>query len=131
MDTDRILGTARHLGGKVEDALGRAAGDHGLRAEGLVDETLGGARALYGQAKDELRGAADTAADYAGMAQDRLQEAAHAVSDGARRAYDGGRQSLHRGARGLEHGIGEHPLAGLVIAGTVGYLVGLLVHMRR
>lgn len=131
MDTDRILGAAQQVGGKVQEVVGRATGDHGMRAEGLVDEARGGARALYGQAKDGLRGAADAAADYAGLAQDRLEAAAHAVSDSARQAYDGGRHAVRGGARGLGHGVEEHPLAGLMVAGTVGYLLGVLVHMRR
>lgn len=131
MDMDRIEGSAQQIGGKVQDAAGQVSGDHGLRADGIADEVMGAARNLYGQVKDGLRGATDTAADYAGLAQDQAREAADAVSDFANRAYDEGRHSLREGARTIEHGVEEHPLMGLMIAGTVGYLLGLLVHMRR
>jgi uncharacterized protein YjbJ (UPF0337 family) len=131
MDSDRITGAAQQIGGKVQDVVGRVTGDHGLRAEGMLDEAAGTARNLYGQAKDGLRDAADTVTDYAGMAQDRVHRAVDAVSDHASHAYQDGRQRLRGGARAVENQIEDHPLMGLMIAGTVGYLLGVLLHMRR
>ena len=113
MDMDRIRGTAQQVGGKLRDVAGQVTGDRGLRAEGIVDEVAGGVRNLYGQAKDGLRDAADTAADHVG------------------RTSGGGRRSLGRTARAIEHRVEDHPLMGLMVAGTVGYLVGVLLHMRR
>ena len=66
MDMDRIRGTAQQVGGKLRDVAGQVTGDRGMRAEGIVDEVAGGVRNLYGQAKDGLRDAADTAADHVG-----------------------------------------------------------------
>ena len=113
MDMDRIRGTAQQVGGKLRDVAGQVTGDRGLRAEGMVDEVAGGLRDLYGRAKDGLRDVADTAAGHAGP-----------------RPAGGGRV-LRRGARAVGHEVGDHPLMGLMVAGTVGYLVGVLVHMRR
>ena len=113
MDMDRIRGTAQQVGGKLRDVAGQVTGDRGLRAEGIVDEVAGGVRNLYGQAKDGLRNVADTAAGYAGQAP------------------AGRSRSLGRGAGAIERQVEDHPLMGLVIAGTVGYLVGVLLHMRR
>ena len=113
MDMDRIRGTAQQVGGKLRDVAGQVTGDRGLRAEGIADAVAGGVRNLVGRAKDGLRDAADTAAGYAG----------HTPA--------GRGLSLGRGARAVGHEVEDHPLMGLMIAGTVGYLVGVLLHMRR
>ncbi len=63
MDENRIAGTARNVGGKVEEGIGRVTGDTKMRTEGLVNQAAGAARDLYGQARDN-------AADAAGAAQD-------------------------------------------------------------
>ena len=63
MDENRIAGTARNVGGKVEEGLGRITGDTRMRTEGLVDQAAGAAQDLYGQARD-------SAADAAGAARD-------------------------------------------------------------
>jgi uncharacterized protein YjbJ (UPF0337 family) len=63
MDENRVAGTARNVGGKVEEGLGRVTGNTGMRAEGLADQAAGAAQDLYGQARD-------SAADAAGAARD-------------------------------------------------------------
>jgi uncharacterized protein YjbJ (UPF0337 family) len=63
MDENRVAGTARNVGGKVEEGFGRVAGDNRMRTEGLVDQAAGAAQDLYGQARD-------SAADAAGAARD-------------------------------------------------------------
>jgi uncharacterized protein YjbJ (UPF0337 family) len=63
MDENRVAGTVRNVGGKVEEGLGRVTGDNGTRAEGLVNQAAGAAQDLYGQARDSAADAArDTAA---------------------------------------------------------------------
>ena len=59
MDENRVAGTARNLGGKVEEGFGRATGNAKTEAQGTVDQLKGAAQDLYGQARD---GAADVAA---------------------------------------------------------------------
>ena len=60
MDENRAYGTAKNLGGKVQDSVGNATGDTKLRAEGLVNQATGAAQDLYGQAADTARESAAT-----------------------------------------------------------------------
>ena len=55
MDEDRIEGTARNVGGKVQEGVGRITGDPRMRAEGLANQAAGTAQDLYGQAADTAR----------------------------------------------------------------------------
>lgn len=74
MDTDRIAGTARNLGGKVQEGAGSFTGDAKLRAEGLANQAAGAAQDLYGQAKDVATDAAAAAKSGATEAGDFLRE---------------------------------------------------------
>jgi uncharacterized protein YjbJ (UPF0337 family) len=65
MDEDRITGTARNLGGKVQEGVGRLTGDTKTQAQGIVNQAAGAAQDLYGQAKDTAASAADAALDTA------------------------------------------------------------------
>jgi uncharacterized protein YjbJ (UPF0337 family) len=60
MDEDRIAGTARNLGGKVEVGLGQVTGDAQTQVKGLADQVAGTAQDLYGQAADTARDSAAT-----------------------------------------------------------------------
>ena len=59
MDDDRIAGTARNFGGKVEEGVGRITGDATTQIRGKLDQAAGTAQDLYGQTADVAR---DTAA---------------------------------------------------------------------
>jgi uncharacterized protein YjbJ (UPF0337 family) len=61
MDENRISGTARNFGGKVQEGIGRATGDAQTEAEGVVNQVTGAAQDLYGRARDSASDAADTA----------------------------------------------------------------------
>jgi uncharacterized protein YjbJ (UPF0337 family) len=63
MDENRVAGTVKNLGGKVEEDLGRATGNNGVKAEGLMNQVAGVTQDLYGQARDSV-------ADAAGAAQE-------------------------------------------------------------
>jgi uncharacterized protein YjbJ (UPF0337 family) len=63
MDENRITGTARNLGGKADEGVGRVMGDAKMQVRGMADQAAGAAQDLYGQARD-------TAADAAGAARD-------------------------------------------------------------
>ena len=60
MDEDRLYGTARNLGGKVEEGIGQATGDVKTQIRGKLDRATGTAEDLYGQTADAAR---DTAAN--------------------------------------------------------------------
>jgi len=60
MDEDRLEGTARNLGGKVQEGFGRVTGDTKTRAEGVLNQAAGRAQDLYGQTADRARETATT-----------------------------------------------------------------------
>ena len=60
MDENRLYGTARNVGGKVEESVGRATGDVKTQIQGKLDQAAGAAQDLYGQTADAAR---DTAAN--------------------------------------------------------------------
>jgi len=95
MNEDRIAGTTRNLGGKVQEGFGRVTGDTKTQAEGLVNQATGAAQDLYGQAKD-------TAAD-----------AAQAVRRGAADAEDFVRRTIE-----------ERPYTTAVVALCIGWVIG-------
>jgi len=55
MDENRFEGSARNLGGKVEEAVGRATGDVKTQAKGMANQVAGAAQDVYGQAADATR----------------------------------------------------------------------------
>jgi uncharacterized protein YjbJ (UPF0337 family) len=63
MDENRIAGTAKNIGGKVEEGFGRVTGDTKSQVEGMANQAAGAAQDLYGQARD-------SAADAAGAVRD-------------------------------------------------------------
>jgi uncharacterized protein YjbJ (UPF0337 family) len=60
MDENRIAGSARNLGGRVEEGVGRVTGDARTQVEGKFNQAAGAAQDLYGQAVDEARETAVT-----------------------------------------------------------------------
>ncbi|MBX9932015.1 MAG: CsbD family protein [Methylobacterium sp.] len=117
VDTDRIVGTAKEFGGKVQGSAGDFAGSSRDSAEGRFREAQGRAQDVYGQAKDTLRDVADNVTDYAGDTYDRVQNR--------------GGTYLRDGSRAVETHVGENPFVALLIAGAVGYGLALLLHGRR
>ena len=55
MDENRLEGTGRNLGGKVQEGLGKGTGDVRRQAEGIANQAAGAAQDLYGQATDTAR----------------------------------------------------------------------------
>jgi uncharacterized protein YjbJ (UPF0337 family) len=65
MNEDRVAGTTRNLGGKVQEGFGRVTSDTKTQAEGL-----GTAQELYGRAKDTAADAAQIGGRSAADAED-------------------------------------------------------------
>jgi uncharacterized protein YjbJ (UPF0337 family) len=95
MNEDRFAGTARNLGGKAQEGVGRLTGDTKTQVEGVINQAAGAAQDLYGQAKD-------TAAD-----------AGRAVRRGAVDAEDF-----------LRHTIESRPYTATLVALCAGWLIG-------
>ncbi len=166
VDTNRITGGAKELGGKVQGTVGDLTGSKQDSVEGRAREAAGQAENLYGQAKDAVRDAAehvaDTARDLGGKVRDAVgnfvgsddvegrtrraqgsaedhyvraersvRRAADEAHDYAEDAYERGGHYLRRGTREVSHQVAEYPLASLLIAGAVGFGLGLLVNASR
>jgi uncharacterized protein YjbJ (UPF0337 family) len=73
MNEDRVMGTARNLGGKAQEGFGRATGDTKSQVEGVMNQAAGAAQDLYGQAKDTASDAAETVRQGAMDAEDYIR----------------------------------------------------------
>jgi uncharacterized protein YjbJ (UPF0337 family) len=60
MDENRIEGSVRNVGGKVQEGIGSVAGNARMRVEDIANQAAGTAQDLYGQAADSARETADT-----------------------------------------------------------------------
>ena len=60
MDENRLSGTARNLGGKAEEGVGRLTADVKTQLQGKLDQAAGAAQDLYGQTADAARETAVT-----------------------------------------------------------------------
>jgi uncharacterized protein YjbJ (UPF0337 family) len=98
MDTDRIVGSAKSMAGKVEKAAGDTLNDTQAQAEGAATEAEGMLQSTYGQVKDVARDAADKATSLA--------------SD----AYDQGSEL-----------VAERPGSALLVAGLIGFALGVIL----
>lgn len=165
VDTDRITGAAKELGGKVQGAAGDLTGSRKDSVEGRAREVQGSAENLYGQVKDSVRDAADrvseTARDVGGRVRDAFDDTvgSHGIEDRASRArgateaqyrraerslrhgadaaygyaedaYESGSRALRQGGREVTHQVADHPIAAMLVAGLLGYGLGLLIHGR-
>lgn len=74
MDRDRVEGTARNLGGKMEEGLGRATGDARTQVEGKMQQVAGAAQDLYGQARESAGEAAAAARRQASSLEATLRD---------------------------------------------------------
>ena len=109
MDKDRIVGSAKDYAGKVESTVGGIAGDAKTKTAGQVREATGSAQNLYGQAKDAAREASDAAAGY------------------AKDAYANSGETFRDGSQALSNKVQENPLGSMLIAGAIGFALGLLM----
>jgi uncharacterized protein YjbJ (UPF0337 family) len=73
MNEDRVVGTARNLGGKAQEGLGRVAGDVKMQSEGVLNQAAGTAQDLYGQAKESVSDAAQVVRRGAVDAEDYIR----------------------------------------------------------
>jgi uncharacterized protein YjbJ (UPF0337 family) len=158
VDIDRVTGAAKELGGKVQGTVGDLTGSKRDSVEGRAREAQGAAENLYGQAKDTVRDAADHVAETArdiggkvrdavgnlvgsndvedharrakGAAEDTYERAERSVRHAGREAYDTAEDAYENGGRYLTSQVAEHPVAALLVAGLLGYGLGLLIHGR-
>jgi len=73
MNEDRVIGTARNLGGKAQEGLGRVTGDAKTQVEGVINQAAGATQDLYGQAKESVSDAAEVVRQGAIQAEDYVR----------------------------------------------------------
>jgi uncharacterized protein YjbJ (UPF0337 family) len=73
MDQDRPSGTAKNLGGKVEEGFGRTTGDAETQAHGQMMQAEGSVQDLYGHAKDSAADAVAAVRKMPASAEDTLR----------------------------------------------------------
>ncbi len=56
IDKDRTEGSAKNIGGKLKEGVGKMTGDSKMRAEGKGDQAEGKVQNTIGGIKDTLRG---------------------------------------------------------------------------
>jgi uncharacterized protein YjbJ (UPF0337 family) len=95
MNEDRIIGTAKNAGGKLEEGAGRLTGDVKSQVQGKAQQVAGDVQEMYGQVKD------------------KAADAAQAVREGAVEAEDY-----------LRHTIESRPYTTAAIALAVGFMIG-------
>ncbi len=109
MDEDRMTGSVKEFTGRTEAAIGDVTGDATRQATGRAREAAGAAQKLYGQAKDAARRATDAATSY------------------AKDVYGHSGDTFRDGSQALAKKVQEKPLGSLVIAGAIGFALGLFV----
>jgi uncharacterized protein YjbJ (UPF0337 family) len=109
MDKDRMAGSAKEFGGRVEGAIGEMAGDAKTQASGRAREAAGSVQNLYGQAKDAARDATDAAVNF------------------AKDAYDNSGDTLRDGSQAVAKTVRDNPIGALLVAGGIGFALALLM----
>ena len=56
IDRDRTEGSAKNIGGKLKEGVGKLTGDSKTQAEGKADQAEGKVQNTFGGIKDTLRG---------------------------------------------------------------------------
>jgi len=74
MNGDRLEGTAKNLGGKLEEGFGMASGDVKSQIDGTVKQAVGAAQDLYGQARETAGDAATMVKRQAGSFEQTIRE---------------------------------------------------------
>jgi uncharacterized protein YjbJ (UPF0337 family) len=74
MSDDRIAGTVRNLGGKVQEGVGKVTGSAKTEAQGLMNQAAGAVQNAYGQAADAAAEGAETVKQAAIEGHDVLKK---------------------------------------------------------
>ena len=73
MDENRISGTAKNIGGKVEEGFGRFTGDTKTQAAGVAKQVSGAAQDARDVASDAAGTARDTASSFEKMLRNTIE----------------------------------------------------------
>jgi uncharacterized protein YjbJ (UPF0337 family) len=73
MNQDRVAGTAKNIGGQIEEGYGRVTGDVQSQVEGKIKQAAGAAQDLYGQARDAATDAAKVVQERAAPLEEAIR----------------------------------------------------------
>jgi uncharacterized protein YjbJ (UPF0337 family) len=73
MNEDRLTGSAKSVGGQVEEGFGRATGDVKTQLQGKAKQMEDTLQDVYGQAKETAASAAEAIRERASEAEDVLR----------------------------------------------------------
>ena len=107
-DTDRLGGTAKNVGGQVEEGFGRATGDVKTQVQGKARQMEGTLQEVYGQAKLQ---------EVYGQAKETAADAAEAIREASSEAGDFLRTTIE-----------QRPYTTAAVALGIGYLIGRFGH---
>jgi uncharacterized protein YjbJ (UPF0337 family) len=99
MTDDRIAGTFRNVGGKVQEGVGKVTGDARTEMKGVMNQAAGAVQDAYGKTVDAA------------------MDGAHAVKEAALQGHDSVR-------RFVEH----NPYTAAAIALGIGLVIGYAAH---
>jgi uncharacterized protein YjbJ (UPF0337 family) len=77
MDENRLSGTVKNVGGKIEEGFGRVTGDSETQIKGKLNQAAGAAQDLYGQTADAAR---DTASNLDGWFRGTIRTQPYTVA---------------------------------------------------
>jgi len=74
MADDRVSGTVRNFGGKVQEGVGKITGDTKTEVQGLVNQAAGAVQDAYGSAVDAATEGAQSVKDAAVAGHDTVKK---------------------------------------------------------
>jgi uncharacterized protein YjbJ (UPF0337 family) len=74
MDEDQLSGTAKNIGGKAQEAIGRATGNARMQARGEMRRAEGSMQDLAGHAKEAAAETADSVRAMSDSVEDSLRD---------------------------------------------------------
>jgi uncharacterized protein YjbJ (UPF0337 family) len=124
MDERRVTGEGKRGFGAAQRGAGDLLGNGSLQAKGAMSEAEGTAENLLGQAKDAVRQVADSASEYAQDAYDRGSRYVRQEWD----RHPEANRYFREGREMISSPVEANPIAAILIAGAVGYLLAYLIH---
>lgn len=122
MNRDHVAGGFRHLKGRGQSVAGSVTGDLGRQAEGALNQVAGGARYLYGDARDAYR-------DVRALTQDTYEDVRARARTGMARGSDLADEAAKRGRAMRRQASGTlegNRTLGLLVAAGVGFALASL-----
>jgi len=124
MNKHELHGNARHLGGKVEKAVGDMVDSRDWKVAGVTDQVAGSAEHMFGRAQS-------VAGDIAHATPSLIEEARERIGDATDRSVAAARRGSDKAVQAVRANNGNNGVVWAVVAALGGYAVAALIHGRR